>query len=192
MKKIVMFLLCSCLFVSGISAFAATQRKKQEPAPATVITRSVEDPSVLTLQGQRYMLLRSELQTIDDHEGWLNVYTLEGEESDEHIITIMKFEGMQNSSLFDDEKMDDYITLDRRDPKNILVSKIEDGYYVVGRMVQVDQDTFGLLVSVSQDEIQSPQDKKELFHIVRNTPLETITGHFVESSCKFGSDCRLD
>ncbi len=197
MKKMLLLVIACCLLVTGMPLLAATQKKKPEPAPALSITRSTQDPTLLTLLNNEYLLFKSAPEEFGNYQGWLNVYTLNGEQSDEQMISIAKIANALTKDMLADEDTDDYITFDTRNPNDILVStteKNDEGQhtYIVSRLVQVQNDVFLLMVFMPEEKANTPQVQKTFFHAVRNTPLSVITEHFVETACRFGSDCRIN
>ncbi len=192
MKKLLTLLLCAGLLLTGVSAFAETQRKKPDPASTLKITRNAQDPTVLTVLGKNYLLFKSEPDEFSEHTGWTNVYTLEGETNEEQFIAIIKIEDMTSADVLKDADVDDYTTLDARNANDVIASSDAEDSYVVYRLIQVEKDVFILALTVPLNEQTTLQDKKNIFRAVRNTPADVITEGFVQTTCRFGSDCRMD
>lgn len=200
MKKILLPVLLSCLFTTGTYLQAAAPRHKPEaqaaPNPA-VVTRSSQDPSTLRLFDKQYPLSTSEESDIAENM-WVNIYPLDGEDESEEIIQIGKVPNTTCQELLESQMEDpeDFLTLDQRNPQNILFSQMDDETYVAGRLVQVGNDVFMLMMAVAQPQnTQQSQpaqaQRKQIFSAVRNTSANVIAEHFVQAVCKLGSDCRL-
>ena len=189
MKKVYLFMMCCFLFSAAPSIQAAPARRNKPVAPA--ITRDVSDPLLLTLLNTRYELVKS--NETKDKDMWLNLYKPQGTEEDDETtvyILITKTKNTTTKDLMESEDPDKFITFDSRNPNDMIFSQMDDDErYLAARAVQVQEDVFMLIVSVPEDSTEKPQT---FFRAVRNTPLSVITENFVETACKFGSDCRAD
>ena len=188
MKKLL--LLCCCLWLTAAPLLAADSYKTPQTAPTNVVSRNPQDSTQLTLLGKKYWLLAS-TPTQYENYGWINIYTLNRAKSNENFISITKISNAEIERIIEQDKTDmkEFMTFDTRNPQDVLASWMENGTYIVNRLVQVQNDVFMLSVSISEyDDEEIPH----IFQAVRNTPIQTFTENFVETSCRFGSDCRMN
>ena len=225
MKKMLVFLLLSSLFVSGSYSVALNgdtpdaaqdQTVQTQAAPLDMkkikpISRDSKDPLVLTLLGRKYFMLSSEAG--EDSNQWGNVYAPKGtsikelnfEKPDQDVIFIVKTTDTTCSNVIqemfgalEDSKADSF---DTRNPNDQFVSVIHEeedstrSSYLAMRFVQAGQDVFSMWIWVLRGNTpaeQWQQTSQVVKSTLQNTPHTVLTNHFIDSPCRFGSDCRFN
>ena len=199
MKKLGMFLLISCLFCTVAQAAAPEQATLEraifnaKKAKTQTIVRDKENPFVLWLLGNAYTLHKSKPQ--NSRIG--NLYLPPGNYlSTDNAIFISKITDTTCAQEINEINDDEIMTFDSRNPQDQIISgeTQEDDLvqYVVARFIQVGPDVFSLVVILprtTQTDEEWHQFERAIFQAVRHTPTEVITQNFVETVCKFGSDC---
>ncbi len=203
MKKIMMLLVCSFLFSSAVQAAipaaaierAVTNASSKRHAPQTALVRDADNPLVLSFLGQPYTLFKSQPDEADTE--WKNIYLPPNDTSADNAILITKFKDTTCAEQIDGLNDDEVITFDSRNPNDqILSGETEDDgitKYVVARFIQVGKNVFSVFVTYprsTQSDEEWSQLQRTIFSTVRKTPTSVITENFVESVCKFGSDCH--
>ncbi len=190
-------------------AFKDVNSKKIKP-----ISRDSKDPRILTLLGRKYVMLSSEEGKNSDQ--WANIYAPQGtspkeldfEKPGQDVIFIVKITDTTCSSVIselfgplEDSKADSF---DTRNPNDQLVSVIYEAAeeedsplssYLSMRFVQAERDVFAMWVWVHRGHTphaQWQETPQAVLSALKNTPHAVLTEHFIDSPCRFGSDCRFN
>lgn len=202
MKKIYLLVVCCLFLVSApLHALNAEADPKANIFPAKKVKplfRPTKDPLVILLLDRPYFLAQTTPN--DDEDGWDNLYLPAGKsEKDNDAILISNVEKTTCNDVLEEstDDLDDLLSLDSRNPKDQMLSSLseEDGdaLYRVGRVVQQGDDVFYIVVMLPRSAVAEgdwEQLQKNIYAAVRNTPKSVLTDNFVQSVCKFGSDCR--
>lgn len=206
MKRLCTLLFCCCLLaaVPFVNAEPARSEKSNDfsafkPGP---IVRSAKNPLVLTLMGRPYFLTQSEPDN-SDSDVWQNFYLPKGstyspDEAQEAIL-IQKTDDTTCEEQLKDIQTDKVLSLDTRLRDDQMasgeVTEDEETHYVVIRSLQEGTDVFTLMIvypRTTQSDEQWQQVQRNIYSSVRKTAKGVIVQNFIESVCKFGSDCRAD